>query len=87
MAERFNRDRAIPKFLKAMGIISFIGAAVLAVLFNVMRVSTVQAKYEEYLIFLRDFEASVAALENKWLIIIVIFLLYILRSPPLSRMR
>ena len=80
MAERFNRDRAIPKFLKAMGIISFIGAAVLAVLFNVMRVSTVQAKYEEYLIFLRDFEASVAALENKWLIIIVIFLLYILRS-------
>lgn len=63
-----------------MGITCFIGAAVLAVLFNVMRVNTVQEKYAQYLVFLSDFEASVAALENKWLIIIVIFLLFILRS-------
>lgn len=63
-----------------MGIMSFIGAAVLAVLFTLMRVGTVREKYDQYLVFLGDFEASVAALENKWLIIIVIFLLYILRS-------
>ena len=63
-----------------MGITCFIGAAVLAVLFNVMRVNTIQEKYAQYLVFLSDFEASVEALENKWLIIIVIFLLFILRS-------
>lgn len=80
MSERFNRELAIPRLLKALGITCFIGAAVLAVLFNVMRVNTVQEKYAQYLVFLSDFEASVAALENKWLIIIVIFLLFILRS-------
>lgn len=80
MTDRFDRERVIPKFLKAMGIICFIGAAVLAVLFNVMRVESVQARYEEYLVFLSDFETSVAALANKWLIMIVIFLLFILRS-------
>ena len=80
MSERFNRELAIPRLLKALGITCFIGAAVLAVLFNVMRVNTVQEKYAQYLVFLSDFEASVASLENKWLIIIVIFLLFILRS-------
>lgn len=80
MIERFNKDRAIPKFLKAMGIMSFISAAVLAALFILMRVTSIREKYDQYLTFLSDFEASVAALRDKWLIMIVIFLLFILRS-------
>lgn len=80
MFDKINRERALPKLLKGLGIASFIGAFALAVIFAVMQFPSVQAKYEQYLVILSDFENTVAALDNKWLIIIVILLLYVLRS-------
>lgn len=66
--------------LKALGIISFIIAAIVIAVFIVMQIETVQEKYSQFLKLLEDFEYQVAALQNKWLILIVIFLLYLLRS-------
>lgn len=80
LSERINKDNFILKLIKALGIISFIAAAWFIFLVVIMRIEPIHAKYDQYLVILDDFENKVFALDNKWLIIIVIFLLYLLRS-------
>lgn len=80
LRERTNREKFILRLLRFMGIVSFIAAAVLITIVFLLQIDSVQAKYEQYLLILQDFEYKVAALQNKWLIMIVIFLLYLLRS-------
>lgn len=78
------RKRDDKKFLirlfRLLGVVSFITAAALLAIVIVMQIDSVQEKYRQYLDILSNFENVVAALGNRWLIIIVIFLLYILRS-------
>ncbi len=78
------RRRDDPKFLirlfRLLGVVSFITAAALLAIVIVMQIDSVQARYRQYLDIISNFENVVAALGNRWLIIIVIFLLYILRS-------
>lgn len=66
--------------MKVLGIVSFAAAGCLITIVILMNIDSVHQKYEQYLIILEDFENKVAALDNRWLIIIVIFLLYLLRS-------
>ena len=75
-----ERELALLKLFKALGILSFIGAAVLITLVVVMGIPSVRARYDQYLGMLQRFERQVAALNNRWLIVIVILLLYLLRS-------
>ena len=78
------KRREDPKFLirlfRLLGVISFITAAALFAIVKVMQIDSVQEKYRQYLDILSNFENVVAALGSRWLIVIVIFLLYILRS-------
>lgn len=75
-----SKEEKILSALKAFGIISFIAAAVLIVVFIVIQIGPIQEKYQQFLTMLEDFEYAVAALQHKMLILLVIFLLYLLRS-------
>ena len=77
--QRDNR-RFFIRLFRLLGVGSFIAAAALLTIVIVMQFPKVQARYQQYLDILRNFEYVVAALNNRWLIIVVIFLLYILRS-------
>ena len=77
--KRDNQKLQIRLF-RTLGVFSFIVAAALLAIVIIMQIDSVQEKYRQYLDILRNFENVVAALGNRWLIIIVIFLMYILRS-------
>ena len=80
MTEKLNREKFILKLLKILGVACFIGAACFIGIVVLMHVDSFRVKYGEYLVVLEELENKVAALDNRWLIIIVIFLLYLLRS-------
>ena len=80
LKKKHDTQKFLLRLFKALGIISFIVAAALIAVVIIMRIDKVQVKYEQYLGTLDEFELKVAGLDNKWLIMIVILLLYILRS-------
>lgn len=75
-----NREKFILRLFKLLGIGSFIASAAMLAIVILMQFPKVQVRYEEYLTFLSDFELKVSALSNRWLLLIVIILLFILRS-------
>lgn len=75
-----DNEKLIIGLMKASGIACFIFAGVMLALVVVMHIDTVKVKYDEYLFILSDFETKVASLDNRWLILIVVWLLYVLRS-------
>ena len=80
MADKEKRERIILKLLRFSGVACFIAAAVFIVIGVALRFESVQDRYSQYLVALQQLEQKVAALQTRWLIIIVIFLLYLLRS-------
>ena len=78
--KRGDREAFILKLMTVLGIGSFITAAVLLTLILMMRVESVRARYDQYLVMLQNLEAEVTSLNNHWLIVIVILLLYLLRT-------
>ncbi len=80
MQKKHDTQKVLLRLLKAAGIICFAVAAALIAVVIIMHIDKVQVKYDQYLGALDEFEQKVANLDNKWLIMIVIFLLYILRS-------
>ena len=75
-----DNQKALIRLFRVLGVVCFIAAAALLAIVIIMQIDRVQARYRQYLDILRDFENVVAKLGNRWLIIIVIFLMYILRS-------
>ena len=55
-------------------------AAALTVILFLLQIDSVREKYDQYLYILQEFEMRVAALQSRWLIFIVILLLFLLRS-------
>ena len=80
MSEKSNRERILLKLWRFGGVSCFIAAAVFIVIGVAMRFESVYDRYSQYLVALVELENKVAALQTRWLIIIVIFLLYLLRS-------
>lgn len=80
LTEKIDKSKFILKLLKVLGVVCFVAAAWFILIVILMHNDKFIAKYDQYLIILQDFENKVYALQDKWLIIIVIFLLYLLRS-------
>ena len=80
MPEKSEKEIFILKLFKASGIACFIAAAAFTVIGVLLRFDSVYNRYSQYLVALEQLEQKVAALQTKWLIIIVIFLLYLLRA-------
>ena len=78
--ENKDKKRFVIRLLRFLGTVCFIAAAALLAIVIIMQIDSVQEKYQQYLDIIRNFENEVAALGNHWLIIIVLFLLFILRS-------
>lgn len=80
VTKRVKKQKTISRILLLSAVFSFCVAAVLVVILCLLQIDTVREKYDEYLFVLQDFEMRVAALQSRWLIFVVIFLLFLLRS-------
>ncbi len=68
------------RITKIYGATLLVAAAVLLVISFLMYLDPVQQKYNQWLVFLKDFEYQITTLQDKWMIVIVLFLLFLLRS-------
>ncbi len=80
VTKKVKTQKTISRILLISSVVSFLVAAVLIVILCLLQVDSIREKYDEYLYVLQDFEMRVAALQNKGLILIVILLLFLLRS-------
>lgn len=80
VTKRAHKQKTISRILLISAVISFCVAAALIVILCLLQIDSVREKYDEYLYVLQDFEMRVAALQSRWLILIVIFLLFLLRT-------
>lgn len=68
------------RITKVYGATLLFAAAVLLVISFLMYLEPVQDKYSQWLVFLEDIEYRITTLQDKWMIVIVLFLLFLLRS-------
>lgn len=80
VTRKVKKQTTVSKILLMSAVVSFSVAAVLTVILMALQIDPIREKYDEYLYILQDFEMRVAALKSRWLILIVILLLFLLRS-------
>ncbi len=80
VTRKVKKPTTVSKILLVSAVVSFTVAAVLFVILMALQIDPIREKYDEYLYILQDFEMRVAALKSRWLILVVILLLFLLRS-------
>lgn len=75
-----SKDKIARKLLLVASCASFIIAALLIIWSFVSKINFLEEKYEEYIIWLSDLEYKVASIDNLWLLILVIMLLYFVKT-------
>ena len=80
VTKRVRKQKTISRILLGSAVFSFAVAVVLIVILFLLQIDMVREKYDQYLYILQEFELRVAALQSRWLILVVIFLLFLLRS-------
>ncbi len=80
VTKKVKKQKTISRILLVSAVISFVVAVALIVILCLLQIDSVKEKYDEYLYILQDFELRVAALQSRGLILIVILLLFLLRS-------
>ncbi len=71
-----KKDKLIRKLLLFASLFCFILCIVLVIWYFISEINFLEEKYWQYINWLTNLENKVAAIENKWLIILVILLLY-----------
>ncbi|MBQ3518396.1 MAG: TVP38/TMEM64 family protein [Clostridia bacterium] len=79
MKKKYSLEQRARQITKAYGITLLVVAAVLLIISFLMHLEPVQAKYAQWLTYLDDFEYQITTLEDKWMIVIVLFLLFLVR--------
>ena len=72
-----DRELTRRKLLNILACVLLILAVALLVLTFLMQINDVSSAYDEVLERLAEFEEAVASIPSKWLVILVIFLIYI----------
>ncbi len=80
VTKKARKEKTISRILLVSAVTSFVVAVVLTVILFLLQIDSVREKYDQYLYILQEFEMRVAALQSRPLILIVIFLLFLLRS-------
>ena len=80
VTKRVRKEKTISRILLVSAVTSFVVAVALTVILFLLQIDSVREKYDQYLYILQEFEMRVAALQSRPLILIVIFLLFLLRS-------
>lgn len=75
-----SKDKIARKLLLFAACACFVIAALLIVWTFVSQINFLEEKYEEYSIWLSDLEYKVASIKNIWLLILVIMLLYFVKT-------
>ncbi len=75
-----KKDKITRYSLRIGAIVCFLISALLLVWSVISRITFLEEKYIEYLLWLEELEYSVASIGNKWLIIVVIMLLYFIHT-------
>lgn len=79
MKKNDSLEQRARRITKAYGITLLVVAAVLIIISFLMHLDPIQAKYAQWLTYLDDFEYQITTLQDKWMIIIVLFLLFLVR--------
>lgn len=79
MKKKYSLEQRARQITKAYGITLLVIAAVLLVVSFLMYLEPVQEKYAQWLTYLDDFEYQITTLKDKWMIVIVLFLLFLVR--------
>lgn len=75
-----SKDKIIRSALRFGAAVCFILSALLIIWSVVSKITFLEEKYVEYLNWLSDFERNVAGIGSKWLIVLVVMLLYFVRT-------
>lgn len=75
-----KKDKIIRSSLRLGAIVCFVISALLLIWALISKIAFFEEKYIEYITWLENVEYQVASIGNKWLIIIVILLLYFIRT-------
>ncbi len=75
-----NNKNIVRKLLLAASIASFVFMVILIVWSLIAEINFLEEKYHQYISWLSALEYKVAAIENKWLIVLVVWLLYFILS-------
>lgn len=75
-----SKNRIVRRLLTFAACFSFIIAALLIVWSFISKINILEEKYEEYIIWLSDLEYKVASIDNRWLLLLVIMLLYFVKT-------
>ena len=79
MKKKYTPEQWAGRITTAYGITLLVVAAVLLIVSFLMYLEPVQEKYAQWLVYLEDFEYQITTLQDRWMIVIVLFLLFLVR--------
>ncbi|MCD7774062.1 MAG: hypothetical protein LUH40_00565, partial [Clostridiales bacterium] len=75
-----KKDKLVRRLLLFASCACFVIAVLLIIWSFVSQINFLEEKYEEYILWLTDLEYQIAAIDNIWLLILVILLMYFIKS-------
>ena len=75
-----SKEKIVRRLLFFASMVCFTAAALLIIWSFISKIHYLEEKYQEYIIWLTELEYNVASIDNLWLLILVIFLLYFVKT-------
>ena len=75
-----SKEKIARQLILFASLASFVIAALLIVWSFISKINFLEEKYQEYIVWLSELEYKVAAIKNLWLLILVIMLLYFVKT-------
>lgn len=75
-----SKEKIVHKLLFTAAMICFSASVLLIIWSVVSKISFLEETYSEYIVWLSEFEYRIGSINNKWLLLIVILLLYFIRA-------
>ncbi len=75
-----SKEKIVRRLLFFASMVCFTVAALLIIWSFISKIHYLEEKYQEYIIWLTELEYNVASIDNLWLLILVIFLLYFVKT-------
>ena len=75
-----SKEKIVHRLLFVAGMVCFSASALLIIWSVVSKISFFEETYREYIVWLSDFEHKIGSINNRWLLLIVILLLYFIKT-------
>lgn len=75
-----SKEKTIHKLLFIAAMVCFAVAILLIIWSVISKISFLEETYREYIVWLSEFEYKIASINNKWLLLIVVLLLYFIKT-------